>query len=150
MIKISQWNNAIIILCRAIALRPNDSTLYEKRALCHGKLDEHWFAYEDYTTSFKLNPKNPGGRIFTIRFHHPSHLNLGYYNNLFGKYDKGEYFNTLYIQQKESDNDELEIAYNNRGFSYGRLGKHIEALRDYHKAIEMNPKYIVGMNHIFF
>ncbi|MFH1674266.1 MAG: tetratricopeptide repeat protein, partial [Pseudomonadota bacterium] len=31
------------------------------------------------------------------------------------------------------------IAYNNRGFAYGKLGNHQQAIKDYNKAIDLDP-----------
>ena len=33
------------------------------------------------------------------------------------------------------------MAYNNRGIAYGDLGKYEQAIRDYNKAIELDPQY---------
>lgn len=44
-------------------------------------------------------------------------------------------------------NPEYAMAYNNRGYSYNKLGEEEKAIEDYSKAIEINPEYALAYSN---
>src|SRR5436190_15911175 len=54
---------------------------------------------------------------------------------------------TQFIEQRASEKRSLPAAYVNRGNAYHSRGEYDQAIADYGKAIEINPKYAEAYNN---
>ena len=106
--------------------------IYSNRGRAYSELSLYKYAFEDYSKSIRLNPKNAG--LFDNR------------GSTYYKLDQQqcaiEDFNEA-IRLKP----DVAIYYNDRGNSYNKLGQHQRALDDYTKAISLKPEYADAYNN---
>ncbi len=107
----------------AIEINPNHQFAFNNRGKAYFELGNYEKAYNDLTTDIKINPGEW----------------IGYFNK--GKvYDAiGQYNNAVEEFKKSASIKPRAETYYYIGFSYAKMGKDIDAIEYFTKAIEMEP-----------
>ena len=154
----AHWQTTEGLYDYAMALAPQDPSLYNIRGNAFGRMGDSARAIRDYTTAIELNPNyaevynNRGNAYAGIGdfgraiqdFARTIELKPGYaeaYNNrgraygLMGDFTRAIQDCSRAIELKPSCGE----AYNNRGLARGRMGDFAQAIQDYTTAIELKP-----------
>ena len=131
---------------RAIAINPDNSSLYLNRALVRESLKQYEQAAVDYSKAIE----NYSGVIKTLDLHFAIdrlYLRRGFVYKQLNQYDKAlanydRVLKEISVEAKKvkTSSTIYVMAYLERGFIYGRLKQYEKALADYNQAIKLNPQ----------
>ncbi|GCC51036.1 hypothetical protein SanaruYs_12560 [Chryseotalea sanaruensis] len=119
-----EYTRALIFFDSAIRLSPNDPDLYVNKGIAHEKNGEFNKANSAYAKALEINPTH----------------GLAYFNlqTLSSKLNQTPSTNLL--DSAIAHNSNLPYPYAERGYLYLKNGEYRQALVDYNRAIELNPK----------
>ena len=124
LIKMGQYDDAIVALNRAIGLNDTLTILYYNRGEAYHKLDSLGLATIDYEKTIELDSG-----------YSASYNNLGL---IF--FDESDYKKAKLFYDKAIELDpKYANAYNNRGILFQTINQYNKAISDFNKAIEFSP-----------
>jgi tetratricopeptide (TPR) repeat protein len=121
-----QFQEAIAIYDRVIALKPNHAQAHNNRGAALGQLGRYAEALASCDHAIVINPayaQAHDNRANAIRL-------LGYYDEALASCDRAIAIKPDYAE-----------AYDNRGIAFYQLGRREEALADFDRAIALKPQY---------
>lgn len=122
-----QLEEALTAYSEAIRLNPKKGSVYFNRAVTYTMLGQHGKAAQDYTTAEQLYPE----KIVQVR----TNRSIAYINN---KQYQEALADLNYLLQIDPNNF---AHYANRGVCYMSLGNKANAIQDFQKALQLNPKH---------
>ena len=158
-----KYDLAIANYTKAITLNPKYLDAYLSRGVCYKKKEQYTEAFADYAKVIQLNPKEPAvyknqGIIYEIQQNYELAVtNYTKAIELAGKEypDLYLYRGTIYLNNLEKPDlamADFQMAvkllpqnatgYNNLGYVYSLKENFTQAITNYTKAIELDPKFI--------
>lgn len=129
--KLDDLDGALADFDEAINLKPKDADIYVSRAILKNSIDDKVGAMADYNKAIELNPNNAETFFSRALFQMSSENRLEAIGDL-----------DIVIQIGLSDDANVSMvdAYSMRGSAKLILGKYEDAIKDYDKAIELEPE----------
>ncbi|WP_231465068.1 MULTISPECIES: tetratricopeptide repeat protein [unclassified Pedobacter] len=159
-----QYDLAIDNYTKAIVLSPKFANAYLNRGVCYKKKEQYTEAFADYAKVIQLNPKEPAvyknqGIIYEIQ----KNYELAVTNYTKAIELGGKEYQDLYIYRGNMycdwEKPDLALAdfqtsvklfpqdatgYNNIGYVYSIKENFTQAITNYTKALELDPKYLLS------
>lgn len=133
-----QTTQAISSYKKAVELDPRNASIYSNRAIVYTKLGQYDLAVSDCSRAIELDPRHPAA----------------YYNrgNAFSMLDPrkaiSDYNETIRLVKNYRDSQsKLAEAFDKRGLVYQELAQYPQAISDFTKAIQLNPRNSKTYNH---
>ncbi|MEI6088815.1 MAG: tetratricopeptide repeat protein [bacterium] len=109
----------------AIKYNPKNYSALYQRGLAKAQERNYEAAIRDYDKTLKLNPKLPDAL----------------FSRGFARYSLGDYYGAIDDYTRSLDMNQSAAVFCNRAIANDDLGENIAAMRDYSKAILINPKF---------
>ena len=125
-LQLKNYNEAIILINKAIGINPNHHALYNNLGVSYKELFEHDNAIKAFNKAIELNP------IYAEAYNNLGivYKNINQYDEAYKNYSKSIELKVNYAE-----------AYNNLGVLYKELKKYDEAITVFSTAIELNKNY---------
>lgn len=134
LLKLEQVEKAIEECNRVLITHPNDYKVLVYRSHSHKQIQNYSDALLDLNRAIAINPKNP----FAYQEKAELYLEKEEYKFAVDSFSK-VIENMTNSNQDDLNNDLLAFAYNNRGFSWYKLGENEKALADINHSLKLLP-----------
>ena len=131
--QLGNFDSAIEKYNAALKLNPENSYVYNNRALAYHNAGNFKAALDDYSILIQLEPNLVNAYVNRGLIY----MDLNDYNQALADFNFAL-----------SIDPNLINAYNNRGLTYYRMNEYDKALADYRKTLELNPNFAYAHNNI--
>ncbi len=143
--KLGNDHQAIEDFSKVIQTNPKGVYAYYERGRAYANLDNYHQALEDYDRVIEIEPTHEDAYLNRGLVY----ANIGNYNQAIKDYNRAIELNLVYAEIIDPDtgrksplvDKKLVWAYDYRGMANAKLGNPKQAIKDFGKAIKLNPKY---------